>query len=182
MSESRPEHRYEREFEIGHRKSRCYADLSADPGYHNIDCPIYHAGADLRHGRPVQKRLECLKVGSTFSSSLKWETDEMVRLEYAERVHRLTGYVLADKLADDYFEEDVHFAFPANTWQMFKDEYQFTWWLGWLVRWRGVKYIKRTQKSRVKVERYASYPEANIVQPRLGRPVIYERVHSMRDY
>lgn len=85
-------------------------------------------------------------------------------------------YVLAEKLATDRYYAETSFDIPASTWQMLKAKRQWTWGWRWLVRRYPVVYNTIEKRVAIKVERYASYPEADVVINKLGRPIPYERV------
>lgn len=125
-----------------------------------------------------KKKLEPLRVGETFRSKLTTEVDPFIELEYNRRVHRIESFVLAEKLAEDAYSNFVTLMMPKTVWEHFKASHGASWWLGWLVRRRPVQYTKFTTELIVKVKRYASYPEADIALPGLGRPVRWEMVET----
>lgn len=124
-------------------------------------------------------QLRQLRVGTTFYSSLRLES--LPEIEYNEKKWVLEAYVLAEKLAEDTYHNSILVKTPTSSWQMFKEEHQASWWLRWLVLRRPIQSKTERHTLTVKVERYASYPEANIdVSQRLGRPVPYELIQQIR--
>lgn len=102
-----------------------------------------------------------------------WETiSEKVKMM---RV-RLSGYALAEKLADDHYTRTKHVPFPKSPWQFFKERHQHSWWMAWLVRWRPVVYEKHRISLTVDVARYLAYPQATILSREFGTPVQHETV------
>lgn len=85
-------------------------------------------------------------------------------------IYRLKVDVLAEKLPPEKVERSTEFfwAFPASVWQHFKLTHLESWWLGWLVRRRPVKYTEHTKTATLTVdlERYRTFPQCNYVFPK----------------
>lgn len=88
----------------------------------------------------------------------------------------LSGYVLADHLADDTYQAAVPVEYPATTWQMFKHTHAGSWWLSWLVSRRPVRMRVERPVLTVKVGRYLTYPEATLRVPHVGSARVMELV------
>lgn len=134
--------------------------------------PVYQA---------EQKVLRQHRVGHSFVSSMTEEVDKLAQLERGKQVHRLEAYVLQEHLADDIYVDSTKYTTPATWWDHFKETFQTSWWLGWLVKRRPAKYDHHVVHCGVQVERYASYPEADVAVPQLGRPVPFENVRRLTE-
>lgn len=129
----------------------------------------------------IQKMaLEQTKLGATIVQSLEYEVHEDNWFQRA-LLHRLEAYALSEHLVTDRYVGERMFRTPATSWQMFKWEHAESWWLGWLVRRRPVRFSEQPHHVVVEVERKALYPQANIAVPNLGRPVIIERLTEVEN-
>lgn len=132
------------------------------------------------------KKLEPLRVGTSFVIDVK-EMEELtpgnrqaaMDFELGRKRVELETFVLTEHLAEEEYVESGGYSFPETWWDMFKSTYQLTWWLGWFVDKFPAKYAVHKIAVGVKVDRYASYPEASIPIPDLGRPLPYERVRYL---
>jgi len=141
------------------------------------DAPIPRRRDDVFQAE--QKTLRQYRVGHSFRSKMHTEVD--LDLERDEQIHRLESFVLQEHLADDIYIDAHPYTTPKTWWDMFKLTFAATWWLGWLVKRRPAQFERHVVKSAVKVERYASYPEANIDVPQLGRPIPFESVRRLTE-
>lgn len=140
------------------------------------------AQAMLETGFHTEKKtLEPMRVGSTFAVDVKLMDeltpgDRQAAMDYELERQRveLSAYVLREHLAEDTYTDSKMYSIHATWWDMLKDTYANTWWLGWLVKRRPANFEYHNIKVGVRVDRYASYPEADIALPSLGRPVPYE--------
>jgi hypothetical protein len=87
---------------------------------------------------------------------------------------RMSTYVLAEKLVGDTQLVTGEIPFPTSPWQLFKQRHAGAWWLGWLVARRPVRTSPCHWGKTVRLERYATYPNATILPPAMGAPVIVE--------
>ena len=126
-----------------------------------------------------RKVVEKLRVGYTFRALMTAEVDRFIEAEYNTAVHRLESFILAEKLAEDEYTDHVTTAVPSSTWQYFKATHAESWWFGWFVNRHPVDYHVTYHDLITKVKRYATYPEADIALPGLGRPVIWEQVDTV---
>lgn len=126
-----------------------------------------------------QRVLDPMKFGAYTLSSARAEVSADVLSD--QLMHRFEALVLSDHIADDTYAATTWFKFPTTTWQMFKSRHASSWWLGWLVRRRPVQVTLDRRTVEVEVKRYLLYPEANLVSPSLGRPVIYETTSERWD-
>jgi hypothetical protein len=124
-----------------------------------------------------QKMLRQYRVGHSFRSMM--HTDVDLDVDRGQQVHRLESFVLQEHLADDVYIDMHPYTVPKTWWDMFKLTFASTWWLGWLVKRRPAQFDRHVVKSAVKVERYASYPEADVAIPQLGRPLPFESVRRL---
>lgn len=113
-------------------------------------------------------------LGTTIADSMKLELNpDIEALTLQEQV---TGYVLANKIADDtetVFAKSEHY---FSWWQMFKNDKMPK----WFTKRYPVRHYTQHQRIDVKFERYATYPLANMAVDQSeylkihlgGRPVI----------
>lgn len=145
------------------------------------------ASAMLETGLHTEKKtLEPLKVGSSFVIDVKAEEaltpgDRQAAMDFelGRRRVELEAYVLTEHLAEDKYVEHGSYSVAKTWWDLFKLTYQYTWWLSWLVNKFPVKFEHHKIDIGVEVERFATYPEADLPIPNLGRPVPYERVRYL---
>lgn len=114
-------------------------------------------------------QLDLQRVGATLAQSARYEVERR-EFPYDELVHRLTSYVLSDRLVSDTYSKD--YFVPASWWQHFKRDHLPT-----IARRWPVKTERRTVT--VQFDRYATYPHARIAIPDLGRSYIFERVTEL---
>jgi len=126
-----------------------------------------------------QKKLRQMRVGSSFVSSMREEVDPYVQLEKDRQVHRLEAMVLQEHLADDHYEEILVVTQPKTWWDHFKIDHLDSWWGRWLNTHFPSEYNSENHLVRVKIERYASYPEADVAVPQLGRPIPFETLKRL---
>lgn len=127
-----------------------------------------------------RKTLRQLRVGSSFMVKTEIDDSSALAFEMDARKINLEAYVLQEHLADEYFEETVHVRSPYSWWDMLVNTKRETWWGKWLHKWYTVKFFDEFYPVKVKVERFANYPEADIAVPSLGRPVPYESLRRLR--
>ena len=126
-----------------------------------------------------QKKLQPHRVGSSFMTSMSEEVDQYTHLEKDRQVHRLEAFVLREHLADDFYEEVLVVTQPKTWWDHFKIDFQHTWWGRFLYNHFPPEFTHDNHMVRVKVERYASYPEADVAIPQLGRPIPFEQLKRL---
>ena len=113
--------------------------------------------SDLITQRKITLALQ--EVGAVVRQSARYDvtpdglTDQLV--------HQLTAYVLSDHLVGDTYTFTT--TAPSSWWQHFKRDHLPT-----VSKWRPVKHTTTTHK--VTLDRYATYPEAQVNLPELGRP------------
>lgn len=120
------------------------------------------------------------RTGPAFQQTINYE--EIMGLEFKDRIHQLEAYVLSEHLADDYYEDTFYYDTPKSMWQMFKFLHAASWWLGWLVKRWPVKNNTTSLKTAVQVGRYVNYPEAHIAIKGLGHPFLYETMRPLEDW
>jgi hypothetical protein len=139
-----------------------------------------------RRDNPVvteKKTLQPLRVGNSFFVDTEIDDSHVLALEMGRRRVQMEAYVLQEHLADDYYDgQSDEYAFPKTWWDHFKETYGDRWWLRWWYKRHGAQYDHKSFPVRVKVERYANYPEADITIPRLGRPVPYETTRRLTHF
>jgi hypothetical protein len=124
-------------------------------------------------------KLELQQVGATLASTAELAVYRDPSSFYDHLVHKLTAYVLADHLVSDTYETRVRVPFevPASWWQHFKRDHLPTIAKRWPVKTRT---IATWRDVTVTFDRYATYPEATIALPELGRHRYVEMVsHSL---
>lgn len=89
----------------------------------------------------------------------------------------LTTYVLVEKLLSEVQDVTWRVSQPTTSWQMFKQEHEKSWWLGWLVRRHPVKMKVLKHTETFSFDRYAMFPHASISRPDLGQPYIFEQTN-----
>lgn len=109
-----------------------------------------------------------MRVGAHVLDSLRLERQQ--DMIYNDLLYRLEASVLAEKLPPEKVERSkvVTLDFPASSWQHFKQEHSESWWLGWLVRRRPIRYqaLEQTATLTVDLERYRTFPQCNYVFPK----------------
>ena len=120
-------------------------------------------------------------IQRTVIEKLKLAEDVDVEIEQGYLAERFTAhlitYVLAEKLLSDTQDVMWHVRVPATSWQMFKQEHEFSWWLGWLVRRRPVKEKMLHHTDTFTFDRYALFPHSSLSHPYLGEPYIFEQTN-----
>lgn len=98
---------------------------------------------------------------------------------------RLSAAILADRLWSGSHEE--HVAEPATWWQMWKRDHPprpHRWAVARLLArpyarwWRRHPVRQSTRTLVVRLDQYATYPQARVAAPALGRPVYVDVVRS----
>lgn len=133
--------------------------------------------------RPIiteRRVFDKVRVGYTFRESLEFNSELRVDPEtfQKELYHSVEGFVLEEKLAKEVYRDTAYNQIPTSSWQMFKDEHQDSWWLGWLVRRRPVLCREQRFDLEVRIDRRNRYPEANVTTTPLGRPYIFDTVDT----
>jgi hypothetical protein len=135
---------------------------------------------DVVQAAMAQKiRLELQQVGATLASTAELAVYRDPSSFYDQLTHRLTAYVLADHLVSDTYTTTVEVPVeePTSWFQLFKREHLPTIARRWPVKTRTV--VHRREVT-VAFDRYATYPEASIAIPELGRHRYVEMVnHSL---
>ena len=125
------------------------------------------------------KTLQQLRVGSSFRIRTELINDDALAFEMKAQGVKLEAFVLQEHLADDHYEEILEVTQPKTWWDHFKIDHLDSWWGRWLNTHFPPEYDSQLHLVRVKVERYANYPEADIEIPGLGRPVPYEKLRRL---
>lgn len=126
-----------------------------------------------------EKVLTTLLTGETIRVKNELDLSAGYDIDFNQLIYRVEKAVLAEHLADDIYTGYSSCDHPKSTWQMFKHKNQYRWWMRWLVRKRPVVMDVHLHSVKVKVGRYAKYPEAKVVVPQLGRPVPYETIREV---
>lgn len=100
-------------------------------------------------------------------------------IDFNEWIVRMEMDVLAEHLADHYYEETLILSAPKSWWDHFKATYQDRWWIRWWCAKHPAQETRTSHKVKVKVERWVKYPEANETLPRLGRAIPYEKLERI---
>lgn len=124
----------------------------------------------------VQNNEEVLGIFASESMEGSVEYD----LDFNQWIIRMEMDVLAEHLADDYYQEILTTAGPTTVWDMFKETYGGRWWMRrWVVK-HPPKYTHKNHLVQVKVERWVKYPSADIMpDKRLGRAIPMERLERI---
>jgi hypothetical protein len=103
-------------------------------------------------------------VGAT---ELRWAAEDMA--------YHLSTYLLAEKLPPERVEttEQVRWQTPDGWWQTLRHQYRQRWWVRWsLGRWPvRMQQHERTVGLRVDLDRWQTFPRAQVTLPEFGRPV-----------
>lgn len=143
-------------------------------GFHKPRCSKYDERQD-RIFTTVEKKLDVTR----FHKSFKVEHNQAFDIDYNQVRHLFETDILTEHLASDFYYGSADFKYPATTWQMYKMTHADSWWLGWLVRRRPVRWQEQYQTVKIKVDRYLKYPEATIEFKQLGHPIPYETVQEI---
>ncbi len=114
------------------------------------------------------------EIGSNFASTM--DLFHEYEIDFNTIKAGITAYVLQEHLAEDYYEGAKQYVVPHSWWDMFKETYATRWWMTWFVRKHLPKFDTHWLKVRVKVDRYANYPQANVHFEALGRVYPYEKL------
>lgn len=127
----------------------------------------------------VEKTMELLKVGETIRTSLEYDSEIVIDGEFPHVIHRWSARLAAEKLAKDVYRGVDTVSYPKTTWDMFKHTNKDKWWFKHFVKKFPIMYISENLETKVVVERYAAYPDANVVVSNmLGRPRAHEIVYQ----
>jgi hypothetical protein len=108
-----------------------------------------------------------LVVGEGLQATL--ETQVLADMIANRLVCGLTGYLQADHLCDA--SKDFSFAWPRSRWQRLKERHP-----GRFSRRFPVKYFRAT--ATVDVKSWATFPQSQIVQPTLGKPLYIQQLSA----
>lgn len=141
------------------------------------------------------KRMEMLEMGlhrdlksMRLLGSL---SEELLTVEIGREVNAAAATFRTQLLADRLPPADVDrtvpafFSFPASPFQHWKSKHAGTRWLGWFVRRWPVRTEEHRQDVRliVHLERYRTYPEADIPVPDdFGRVVFWHGMEERIEY
>jgi len=100
-----------------------------------------------------------VSVGPQMAQSMELETYSEYVLN--QLVHRLTAFVLAERVDTKPYTAIEHVYFPESPWQHFKQKHQLLWWMKWFVKRRPVDYQKVDVTVSVTADLYATYPRAS---------------------
>ena len=123
-----------------------------------------------------EETYDILEIGTTIRQSLTEEVDSATARVAVIRKFRAN--ILAKHLEDETFVVQYRYKTPASWWQMFKETYMLTWWLGWFVSRYPVKWQEHTAFENLLVERYAAFPEANVFPKNMGKPTRMTKIHQ----
>lgn len=81
---------------------------------------------------------------------------------------RAVDYIIMDFWAEKTpkinksYKKSVEFTMPASSWQMFKEEHSYSWWLRWLVDKWPVQYTVLEEQVELEIDQqaYIIYPDA----------------------
>ena len=114
------------------------------------------------------------RVGQMARDSLRY--DEREDYQLGALAKRLSVDILTRKLVDQIYEDERFYSYPSSWWQHFKRDY--------MPEWFKKRYPVHEDQHRVTLkvqfERYANYPESDIVLPdRFGQMYLYENVRDI---
>ncbi len=107
------------------------------------------------------------RIGAECIDKLNLNVQHLTEMD--ELLVSLETYLLSEKLAED--SRTFHYSWPASAWQRWKLTHPR---VGRYLP--AVRYIKA--QASVEVASWATYPEATLITPDLGRPVIMQEVHT----
>lgn len=114
------------------------------------------------------------RIGAMTRSSLRYDENEDFQMDVL--VKRVCVEVLTRKLVNKVYEKIEHVKVPENWWEHWKQDHA----PNWLRKRWPVMYETKLIPLRVEFERYATYPEADIVLPdRFGTMYLYETAHEI---
>lgn len=106
-------------------------------------------------------------VGSAFAASVDAQVHRSIVGDGL--LYQLTGYLQADHLCDE--TKDFFFHWPRSRWQAFKLRHP-----GRFARRFPVKYF--TANATVEVKSWATFPQSEIVEPKLGQPLYIQQMST----